>query len=100
MPSILVPFTLLYTSRYAFCAGGVTGITFSYQAVNGSTPLNAGIQMLPYSLGSSLASMPAAWLIGYVQTKTGDTAAQKWTITFGLLVSTIGFGIFFYLNDV
>jgi len=64
------------------------------KAVNGSTPLHAGIQMLPYSLGSSLASVPAAWLIGYVQAKTGDTAGQKWIIVFGLFVSTIGFGIF------
>lgn len=56
------------------------------------TPLDAGIQMLPYSLGSSLASMPAAWLIGYWQKKTGDTTGQKWVITTGLLISAAGFG--------
>lgn len=63
-----------------------------HQAVNGSTPLEAGIQMLPYSLGSSLASMPAAWLIGYWQKRTGDTTGQKWVITTGLLIATVGFG--------
>lgn len=68
-------------------------LTFvSHQAVNSSTPLEAGIQILPYSLGSSLASMPAAWLIGYWQKKTGDTTGQKWVITSGLLISTVGFG--------
>ena len=48
--------------------------------------------MLPYSLGSSLASMPAAWIIGYLQRKTHDTSGQKWIIAAGLLISSIGFG--------
>jgi hypothetical protein len=48
--------------------------------------------MLPYSLGSSLASMPAAWFIGYWQKRTNDTSGQKWIIATGLLISTIGFG--------
>ncbi|KAI6045068.1 hypothetical protein EDC04DRAFT_2865571 [Pisolithus marmoratus] len=69
-------------------------------AVNGLTPLDAGIQMLPYSLGSSLASMPAAWFIGHLQKKTGDTSGQKWIITMGLLISTLGFGLLTLLDDV
>jgi len=48
--------------------------------------------MLPYSLGSSLASMPAAWIIGYLQRKTHDTGGQKCIITAGLLISSVGFG--------
>jgi hypothetical protein len=56
------------------------------------TPLQAGVQMLPYSLGSSLASMPAAWFIGFWQQRKNDTSGQKWTIVGGLLVSTLGFG--------
>ncbi|KAF8559339.1 MFS general substrate transporter [Imleria badia] len=77
-----------------------TSLTFtSNQAVNGSTPLEAGIQMLSYSLGSSLASMPAAWLIGYWQKRTGDTTGQKWVITTGLLVATVGFGLLALLNE-
>ncbi|KAI6031973.1 amino acid permease ScVBA-like protein [Pisolithus microcarpus] len=74
--------------------------TSRIKAVNGLTPLNAGIHMLPYSLGSSLASMPAAWLIGYFQKKTGDTSGQKWIITMGLLISTVGFGLLTLLGDV
>lgn len=63
-----------------------------HQAAIGSTPLEAGVQMLPYSLGSSLASMPVAWLIGYWQKRTGDTSSQKWVIMTGLLIASVGFG--------
>ncbi|KAL4068288.1 major facilitator superfamily domain-containing protein [Scleroderma yunnanense] len=79
---------------------GTFYLALYFQAVNGSTPLDAGIQMLPYSLGSSLASVPAAWFIGYLQTKTGDTTGQKWIITVGLLISTIGFGLLSLLDDM
>lgn len=48
--------------------------------------------MLSYSLGSSLASMPATWLIGSLQGRTGDTRGQNWIISTGLLISTLGFG--------
>lgn len=36
--------------------------------------------------------MPAAWLIGYLQQKTGDTAGQKWVMTTGLFIAAVGFG--------
>lgn len=62
------------------------------QAVNGSTPFDAGLKMLPYSLGSSLASMPVAWFINTWQFKTGDTAGQNLVTSLGLLLSTLGFG--------
>ena len=84
-----------YISRFACRVTVLTrqSLTLtSHQTVNGSTPLEAGIQMLPYSLGSSLASMPAAWFIGYWQKRTGDTTGQKWVITIGLLIATVGFG--------
>jgi len=67
-------------------------LTLRSEAVNGSTPLQAGMQLLPYSLGSSLASMPAAWFIGFWQKRSHDTSGQKWVICVGLAVSTLGFG--------
>ncbi|KAJ3576145.1 hypothetical protein NP233_g632 [Leucocoprinus birnbaumii] len=78
---------------------GTFYLALFYQAANGSTPLEAGIKMLPYSLGSSLASMPAAWFIGYWQRKENNTSGQKWIIAAGLLISTIGFGILNFLNE-
>ncbi|KAF9452546.1 amino acid permease ScVBA-like protein [Macrolepiota fuliginosa MF-IS2] len=78
---------------------GTFYLALFYQAANGSTPLEAGLKMLPYSLGSSLASMPAAWFIGYWQKKTSDTSGQKWIIAGGLLISTIGFGVLNLLDE-
>jgi MFS family permease len=54
--------------------------------------MEAGIQLLPYSLGSSLASMPAAWIIQHVQQKRQDTLGQKAVMFTGLLLATLGFG--------
>jgi len=48
--------------------------------------------MLPYSLGSSLASIPAAWFIGYWQKRTQDTTGQKIIISIGFFTSAVGFG--------
>src|SRR5882762_579613 len=62
------------------------------QAVDEITPLNAGLMLLPYSLGSSLASMPVAWFLSYQQKRTSNTSGQKWAICVGLLISTLGFG--------
>lgn len=62
------------------------------QAANGSTPLESGLKVLPYSLGSSLASMPVAWFIGFWQRRTQDTTGQNLMISIGLLISTFGFG--------
>ncbi|KIK95627.1 hypothetical protein PAXRUDRAFT_140266 [Paxillus rubicundulus Ve08.2h10] len=98
--SLTVVFILVITffHNLAFNAGTFY-LALYFQAVNGSTPLEAGIQMLPYSLGSSIASMPAAWLIGYWQKKTRDTTSQKWVITTGLFISTVGFGLLAILNE-
>ncbi|XP_006454745.1 hypothetical protein AGABI2DRAFT_114487 [Agaricus bisporus var. bisporus H97] len=78
---------------------GTFYLALFYQAATGSSPLQAGVKMLPYSLGSSLASMPAAWAIGWWQRKTNDTRGQKWIIAIGLLISTIGFGTLNLLNE-
>ncbi|KAG9314590.1 major facilitator superfamily domain-containing protein [Chiua virens] len=98
--SLTIIFVLLITffHNLAFNAGTYY-LALYFQAVDGSTPLEAGIELLPYSLGSSLASMPAAWLIGYCQQKTGDTTGQKWVMTSGLLIATVGFGLLVLLNE-
>ncbi|KAI0762668.1 amino acid permease ScVBA-like protein [Fomes fomentarius] len=68
-------------------------------AVNGLSPLEAGMAMLPYSLGSSLASMPTAWLIGYWAQRRPDTACQKYIICAGLALSSVGFGLMMLMSD-
>ena len=53
------------------------------------------MRMLPYSLGSSLASIPAALFIMRRQRKTKTTSGQKLVVTSGLMFATLGFGEFF-----
>ena len=63
------------------------------QTVNVSfSNIRAGVMLLPYSLGSSLASMPVAWLLGAIQRRTHSTVGQKWVISAGLFIATTGFG--------
>jgi hypothetical protein len=63
------------------------------QTVNVSiASIRAGVLLLPYSLGSSLASMPVAWLLGAIQRRTHSTVGQKWVISAGLFIATTGFG--------
>ncbi len=62
------------------------------QAVDGSSPLQSGINLLPYSLGSSMASMPAAWLINYWQHKMLGLKSIVLLLNVGLLIAAVGFG--------
>ncbi|KAF5377427.1 hypothetical protein D9615_005144 [Tricholomella constricta] len=87
-----------FLHNFAFTAGTFY-LALYYQAANGSTPLQAGIKLLPYALGSSLASMPAAWFIGYWQRRTKSTSGQNIMISFGLMISTLGFGLLILLNE-
>jgi len=48
--------------------------------------------VLPYSLGSSLASIPVAWLVGTIQERTHNTFGQKLVISAGLFIASVGFG--------
>jgi hypothetical protein len=48
--------------------------------------------LLPYSLGASLASMPAAWFMDYLQAKTKNLVPQRLIISLGLVVAATGFG--------
>ncbi|KZT19400.1 MFS general substrate transporter [Neolentinus lepideus HHB14362 ss-1] len=81
-----------FLHQFAFNAGTFY-LALYFQAVNGATPVGAGLLVLPYSLGSSLISMPAAWFIGYRQSRCHNMSGQKWVICLGLAVSTLGFGI-------
>ncbi|KDR84823.1 hypothetical protein GALMADRAFT_233233 [Galerina marginata CBS 339.88] len=89
---------ITFLHNFAFTAGTFYLALF-YQAAHGSTPLQSGLKLLPYSLGSSLASMPVAWFIGYWQSRTHDTSGQNWVISIGLLISTLGFGLLNLLNE-
>ncbi|KZT74881.1 MFS general substrate transporter [Daedalea quercina L-15889] len=93
--SILV---VVFLHNFAFNAGTFYLALF-FQAVDGLSPLQAGIRMLPYSLGSSLASMPAAWAIGYWQKRRRDFMAQRIIISAGLVLSTLGFGLMIQMSE-
>ncbi|KAG1783639.1 major facilitator superfamily domain-containing protein [Suillus placidus] len=98
--SITVVIILIVTFLHNFVfTSGTFYLALYFQAVDGMTPLQAGVQMLPYSLGSSLASVPAAWFIGFCQKRKNDTSGQKWTIVGGLLISTLGFSLLIILKD-
>lgn len=83
---------LFYQVRVQQIPGHWILLIFPFQAANGSTPLEAGFKSLPYSLGSSLASMPAAWFMNYWQQRTNSTRGPHLVVTAGLLISTLGFG--------
>ncbi|KAF5311769.1 hypothetical protein D9619_003385 [Psilocybe cf. subviscida] len=93
--SILV---ISFFHNFAFTAGTFYLALF-YQAANGDTPLASGMKLLPYSLGSSLASMPTAWFIAYWERRTHNTSGQNKAISMGLLVSTLGFALLNLLNE-
>ena len=56
------------------------------------SPLAAGMAALPYSLGSTLISIPAAWFMGFWQVKRGNMSGQKWISFVGLIIGATGFG--------
>jgi len=55
--------------------------------------------LLPYSLGSSLASIPVAWLLGTLQRRVHSTVGQKWVISVGLFIATAGFALLWLLDE-
>ncbi|CCM01633.1 uncharacterized protein FIBRA_03694 [Fibroporia radiculosa] len=97
--TIAIILAVIFLHNFAFNAGTYYLALF-FQAVDGLPPLQAGIKMLPYSLGSSLASMPSAWFIGYWQKRHPDTSGQKLVIGVGLAISTLGFGLMSLLNEL
>ncbi|KAI0702444.1 amino acid permease ScVBA-like protein [Cytidiella melzeri] len=81
-----------FLHNFTFNAGTYY-LALYFQTVGGLTPLRAGIAMLPYSLGSSVASMPVAWFVSYWQRQKSDLSGQKYAISIGLAVSALGFGL-------
>ncbi|KAG2077021.1 MFS general substrate transporter, partial [Suillus decipiens] len=96
--TVVIILTVTFLHNFAFTSGTFY-LALYFQAVNGMTPLQAGMQMLPYSLGSSLASVPAAWFITFCEKRKHDTRGQKWMIIGGLLISTLGFSLLVTLKD-
>jgi len=96
--SVGVILIIAFLHNFAFNAGTYF-LALYYQAVDGTTALEAGMRMLTYSLGSSLASIPVAWFIGWKMRRTKTTIGQKIVITLGLSISTIGFGLMIMLNE-
>ncbi|KAJ7456646.1 amino acid permease ScVBA-like protein [Mycena latifolia] len=94
----LVVLVITFFHNVAFNAGTFYLALF-FQAANGSTPLQAGFKLLPYSLGSSLASMPAAWFMSYWQQRTKSAHGQNWVVSIGLLIATLGFGLLNLLDE-
>ncbi|KAJ7275380.1 major facilitator superfamily domain-containing protein [Mycena haematopus] len=94
----IIVLVVTFFHNVAFNAGTFYLALF-YQAANGSTPLQAGYKLLPYSLGSSLASMPAAWFMNYWQRRTSSTCGPNYVVSIGLLISTLGFGLLNLLDE-
>lgn len=86
-----------FLHNFAFTSGTYY-LALYQQAAKASTPFVSGIKVLPYTLGSSLASIPAAWFIEYWQNRTGNTSAQNIVIRSGLVLSTLGFGLLTLLD--
>ncbi|KAF7306624.1 hypothetical protein MIND_00453800 [Mycena indigotica] len=89
---------ITFFHNVAFTAGTFF-LGLYYQAANGSTPLEAGFKLLPYSLGSSLASMPAAWFATYWRQRTQTSHGSNFVVTAGLLIATLGFGLLNLLDE-
>ncbi|KAF8213426.1 major facilitator superfamily domain-containing protein [Mycena galopus ATCC 62051] len=94
----IIVLVITFFHNVAFNAGTFYLALF-YQAANGSTPLQAGFKLLPYSLGSSLASMPAAWFMNYWQRRTNSSCGPNFVVSIGLLISTLGFGLLNLLDE-
>ncbi|KAJ3556865.1 hypothetical protein NM688_g1790 [Phlebia brevispora] len=94
----VISLTINFLHNLAFTAGTYY-LALYFQSVNGLSPLSAGIAMLPYSLGSSVASMPTAWFISYRQAKTCDTTGQKYVICIGLATAAVAFGLMISVDE-
>ncbi|THH32108.1 hypothetical protein EUX98_g2086 [Antrodiella citrinella] len=97
-PTTIIILIINFLHNFVFTSGTFY-LALYFQSVEGFRPLNAGVIMLPYALGSSLASMPTAWFIGYWQKRSGNISGQRMMISAGLLLSALGFGLMVLLNE-
>lgn len=86
---IILVFSFFQTMSFN---AGTFYLALYYQAVRGSSAVTAGIQLLPYTLGSSLVS-----LVGlYISEKT---KAHNTVIRVGLGLMATGFGLMILLDE-
>ena len=76
--------------NFAFTAGTYY-IPLYYQALHGTSPLVAGMQVLPFSLGAALVTIPTAWLISWREGQQWVDRTLKLAMVTGLLLSVIGY---------
>ncbi|KAG9127981.1 hypothetical protein FRC07_006575 [Ceratobasidium sp. 392] len=86
---IILVFSFFQTMSFN---AGTFYLALYYQAVHGSSALLAGLELLPYTLGSSLVS-----LIGFYVTE--KTKAHNTIIRVGLAIMATGFGLMTLLNE-
>ncbi|KAG8774201.1 hypothetical protein FRC12_002107 [Ceratobasidium sp. 428] len=86
---IILVFSFFQTMSFN---AGTFYLALYYQAVHGSSALLAGLELLPYTLGSSLVS-----LLGFYVTE--KTKAHNTIIRVGLAVMAIGFGLMTLLDE-
>ena len=77
--------------NFAFNAGTYF-IPVYYQVVDGASPFKAGMRVLPFSLGSALASVPAAQFISFRTDVAWIDRSLKISIGLGMALATIGYG--------
>lgn len=77
--------------NFAFNAGTYF-IPVYYQAVDGTSPFIAGMRVLPFSLGSALASVPVAQFISFRTGPAWIDRSLKISICIGMAVATVGYG--------
>jgi hypothetical protein len=77
--------------NFAFNAGTYF-IPVYYQAVGGASPFTAGMRVLPFSLGSALASVPIAQFISFRTGPAWIDRSLKISIGLGMALATIGYG--------
>ena len=83
--------TISILHNFAFNAGTYF-IPVYYQAVDGDTPFRAGMRVLPFSLGSALASVPVAQFISFRTGPAWIDRSLKISISVGMALATIGYG--------
>ena len=88
----ILPCIILPSMTLSIVLDALGANLFLIKAVHNTTPLMAGVRCLPYSLGSAVASMPAAWYISAFPDRAGRS--RKEVMIAGLAIASLGFGEF------
>lgn len=79
--------------NFAFTVGTYY-IPLLYQALHGTSPLVAGMQVLPFSLGAALATVPTARFISWKPGHSWVNGTLQISISLGLALASVGYGTF------